>query len=90
MARNRPLDKFIIQREFAPRYFSHREEAVRFEFSSIMPDAWLWRDGSCWLHLENWPAKGDLVQSEVDCETDWIEQATQLREQLEQRFPRTP
>lgn len=90
VARNRPLDKFIIQREFAPRYFSHREEAVRFEFSSIMPDAWLWRDGSCWLHLENWPAKGDLVQSEVDCETDWIEQATQLREQLEQRFPRTP
>lgn len=87
VAPNRPLDKFILQREFAPRYFNHRPEDVRFEFSSIMPDAWLWRDDTCWLHLENWPAKGDLVQSAVDCQTDWIEQATRLRESLEQ-FPR--
>jgi hypothetical protein len=48
----------------------------------------LWRAERCWLHLENWPAKGDLVQSELDCNVDWVQQAARLRELLDQRFPR--
>jgi hypothetical protein len=39
-------------------------------------------------YLENWPANGDLVQSEVACNTDWVQQAARLRELLDQRFPR--
>ena len=88
VAANRPVDEFVIQREFVPRYFKHSEESVWFEFSNLRPEAWLWRAERCWLHLENWPANGDLVQSEVDCNTDWVQQAARLRELLDQRFPR--
>jgi hypothetical protein len=88
VADNRPVDEFIIQRDFVPRYFSHREEKVWFEFSNLTPEVWLWRAERCWLHLENWPAKGDLVQSELDCNIDWVQQAARLRELLDQRFPR--
>jgi hypothetical protein len=28
------------------------------------------------------------VQSEVDCNNDWVQQAARLREFLDQRFPR--
>jgi hypothetical protein len=88
VAANRPIDEFVIQRAFVPRYFSHREENVWFEFSNLTPEVWLWRAERCWLHLENWPAKGDLVQSELDCNVDWVQQAARLRELLDQRFPR--
>jgi hypothetical protein len=88
VAANRPVDEFVVQREFVPRYFKHREERVWFEFSNPWPEAWLWRAERCWLHLENWPANGDLVQSEVDCNNDWVQQAARLREFLDQRFPR--
>jgi hypothetical protein len=88
VAANRPVDEFVIQREFAPRYFKHSEESVWFEYSNLRPEAWLWRAERCWLHLENWPANGDLVQSEVGCNTDWVQQAARLREFLDRRFPR--
>ena len=88
VAANRPVDEFVIQRESVPRHFKHSEESVWFEFSNLRPEAWLWRAERCWLHLENWPANGDLVQSEVDCNTDWVQQAARLRELLDRRFPR--
>jgi hypothetical protein len=87
IAPNRPLDRFVLQREFAPTHFKHHEETDWFEFSDRAPDAWLWRAERCWLHLENWPAKGDMVQSEVDCKADWVPQAARLRELLDRRFP---
>jgi hypothetical protein len=88
VAPNRPVDEFVIQRELVPRYFKHSAENVWFEFSNRRPEAWLWRAERCWLHLENWPANGDLVQSEVDCKADWVQQAARLRELLDQRFRR--
>ena len=80
------LDSVILQRELPEGY--DLRSTVIVEYSKQMPDAWLWRERSCWLHLDDWPARGDLVRLEVACVENWSDWAGRLRARLDQEFPR--
>lgn len=59
-----------------PVYFA--DQGV-YEFSDANTNVSLWQTTNtspCWLHLEDWPATGDAVRTEVVCHSPWPEQAS--------------
>jgi len=84
---NVKLDAVILKRGV---YFGDRGA---YEFSEAIPDVSFWREDAanpaarCWLHLEDWPMKGDAARAQAECSGRWPEQAARLRGLLERRFP---